>query len=115
MIALSRLAVAPGEPKNTTGLFLARSTKLVFREDARWIFALTYADEREGHTGIIYRACGWHYVGPVKGDPKWVDAEGKQVARKSTKSRTNAEMVALGYTRLPPAPKHKFVLRFGDR
>jgi len=63
-----------------------------------------------GHTGVVYRATNWIALGVTRGDPVWVDAQGRQVARKRAKhSRTAAEMLALGYTRLPSSPKHKFV------
>jgi hypothetical protein len=109
VLSLSRLAVAEGEPQNTTTLLLGGSMRRVMR-DPRWHTFLTYADTRQGHTGAIYRATNWEYLGEVAGASAWIDpATGRQVASKATVSRTVAEMLALGYERLKPSRKHKFV------
>jgi hypothetical protein len=110
VLALSRLAVAESEPQNATTILLGASMRRVMRDD-RWHTLLTYADTRQGHTGAIYRATNWTHVEVRKGDPCWVDPKtGRQVARKSAgASRTAAQMEQLGYERLAPVPKHKFV------
>ncbi len=108
VLSLSRLMVLAGEPQNAATLLLGASMRLV-RKDKRWHTWLTYADTRQGHTGTIYRATNWEYVGLMRGSPAWIDAAGRQVARKATRSRTDAEMTALGYRKLPPMPKHKYL------
>ena len=111
VLGLSRLAVVEGEPANATSLFLAASMRLV-GQDTRWHTFLTYADTRQGHTGAIYRATNWDYLGLSRGRPAWIDPQsGRQVALKATKSRTVAEMRARGYEQLPASAKHKFVYR----
>jgi hypothetical protein len=108
VLSLSRLVVAPGVPTNGASFLLARSMRLIDR--ARWPTLLTYADTRQGHTGAIYRATNWTYVGCVKGADSWVDSNGVQRGRKRAgRNLSFAEMTALGYERLPAAPKHKFV------
>ena len=108
VLCLSRLVVAPGEPQNAAGILLSASMRLL---PERWHTLLTYADTRMGHTGTIYKATNWRCLGQTKGDPVWVDADGRQVARKATKSRTAGQMLALGLKRLPALPKVKFVFR----
>jgi hypothetical protein len=111
VICLSRLVVIPGEPTNAASFLLGRSIRAI-RRDGRYHTLLTYADESMGHTGVIYRATNWTYVGRTKGDPAYVDAVGRQVARKCAgRSRTHTEMLELGYICRGRAPKHKFVLR----
>ena len=66
VLSLSRLAVSEGEPQNAASLLLGGSMRLVAR-DERWSTYLTYADTRHGHTGAIYRATNWQYVGAVGG------------------------------------------------
>jgi hypothetical protein len=87
---------------------LARSERLL-REDARWRWLLSYADEAQGHTGAIYRAANWTYVGRTGPYPRWETADGLQVAPKATKNRTRAEMEALGHRLVGHAYVHKFV------
>ena len=111
VLALSRLAVAEGEPSNSTSLFLGASMRLV-AQDPRWHTLVTYADTRHGHTGAIYRATNWTYVGERPGSAAWADpATGRQVAIKATRTRSPSEMRAAGYVRLEPSTKHKFVYR----
>ncbi len=107
VLCLSRLVVVPDEPTNAASYLLGRSMRIV-RQDGRWHDLVTYADERQGHTGVIYRATNWRYVGSRQGDPIYLDADGKQVARKATRSRTHAQMVALGYRSVGRSVKHKF-------
>ena len=76
---------------------------------------VTYADEGRGHTGAVYKAAGWDYVGKTKPEPQYVDATGRYVARKAGPvTRTRAQMEALGCTLAGRWAKHKFVkhLRF---
>jgi len=89
---------------------MASSIKLI-KQDGRFVSLVTYADVRMGHTGAIYKATNWNYVGEMKGSPAWIDPSmGKQVARKSTISRTNKEMLDLGYECIGVFGKHKFVM-----
>lgn len=97
-------------PTNSASFLLSRSIDLI-RRDGRWKTLLTYADEGEGHTGAIYRATNWEYVGAMRGHPAWVDSSGRRVAIKATVNRTYAEMESLGLEKLPATRKHKFVMR----
>jgi hypothetical protein len=109
VLALSRLAIAPGEPQNAASLLIGGSVRLL-RRSGRWAALVTFADESQGHTGGIYRATNWTHVGRTAPEPRWVDADGRQVARKATHSRTAAEMRALGYRVDGRYRKEKFVL-----
>lgn len=100
--------MAPGEPKNAAGILLAASTRLV-QEDERWRFAVTFADEWQGHRGTIYRATGWTEAGLTSPSPTWVMPDGKLVATKATTTRTKAEMEALGATVVGRHRKLRFV------
>lgn len=111
VLSLSRLVVSPGEPKNTAGLLLAGSRRLLARTDKRWVLGLTYADAAQGHTGTIYKATGWTESRIARRpDSVWVDAEGRQVARKSTKSRTRQQMLDAGYVERPGKEKIRFFI-----
>lgn len=108
VLALTRLCVAPDVPTNGTSFLLGRSMQQLDR--AVWHTLLTYADTRQGHTGAIYRATNWTYVGMVPGSDAWVDARGIQRGRKrGGRNLSSDEMRTLGFTRLAPSPKHKFI------
>lgn len=109
VLTLSRLVIMPAVPTNAAFL-LGRSVDLI-RRDGRYRTLVTYADEGQGHTGAIYRATNWRYTGTRDGDPVWIDAAGRQVARKAGPvSRTAAQMTALGYRNTGRTRKHRFVL-----
>lgn len=110
VLSLSRLAVHPDEPQNAASLLIGASIRLI-RRAGRWCDLVTFADFSQGHEGTIYKATNWTYVGKTKAYPRWVSSEGQQVAVLATKSRTKAEMEALGYSIAGHFPKHKFVYR----
>lgn len=113
VLSLTRLVLRPEVPTNGASFLLSQSVKIIKR-DKRWHTLLTYADSGQGHTGGIYRASNWTYLGTVKGHPRWVAVDGRQVATKATTNRTYAQMTELGHTRQPASDKHKFVLSILD-
>ncbi len=108
VLSLTRLAVRADVPANAASFLMSRGMRLI-RADARFVTLVTYADEFMQHTGAIYRAANWTYIGEMKPQPRWEDADGRQVAKKATRTRTNAEMQALGYRMVGAYRKHKFV------
>lgn len=107
VLALSHLVIAEDVPTNGASFLLARSTKLI-AADGRWDLLVTYADEWQGHTGAIYLAAGWEYVGLTKAERTYV-LNGVMVARKAgPKTRTHADMLALGAECVGSFAKHKF-------
>lgn len=111
VLALSRLCVEPGMPGNSATFLMARSTALVDRE--RWPWLVTYADSWRGHTGAIYRATGWEPAGTTKPEAVWT-LNGRMVARKAgQRTRTKAEMEALGAVMVGRFSKERFIRRPG--
>lgn len=109
VLALSRFVLDPGVPKNGASFLLAASTRLIKRS-GKWDCLVTYADEWQGHTGTMYRAAGWEYVGLTKPERVYV-LNGQMIARKAgPRTRTHAEMLALGAECVGAFPKHKFRL-----
>jgi len=108
VLALSRLVVAPDVPKNACTFLLSRSVKLIPAKE--WPCLVTYADDWRGHTGTIYRASNWKYVGKT-GAEETFTIDGVMKARKAGgKTRTRAEMLALGARSEGKHAKHKFVM-----
>lgn len=115
VLSLTRLVVVPGVPKNACSFLMARSIAAIRRE-RRFVSLVTYADERQGHSGGIYKATNWKYVGITRPRRAWIDPiSGRQVAPKSTVNRTNDEMKALGYVQTDSYPKHKFVIHLHQK
>lgn len=108
VLSLSRLVVLPDAPTNAASFLLMRSAALL---DGRWKCLATWADTERGHTGRIYRAAGWEYLGLSVPTDVWVDADGRRVARKRGPStRTRAEMTGLGHVFLGNYAKHRYRL-----
>lgn len=107
VLSLSRLVLAPEVPTNGASFLLARSTKRIAASGA-WDCLVTYADEWQGHTGAIYRAAGWEYVGRTKPQRIYV-RDGVMISRKAgPHTRTHTEMLALGAECVGSSSKHKF-------
>ncbi len=109
VLSLTRLVILPGIPKNACTFLMGRSINLI-KKDGRFASLVTYADESQGHTGAIYKASNWLYVGRTGPYPRWVDSTGRQVAQKSTKNRVKSEMLALGHVKVGAFYKHKFIM-----
>jgi hypothetical protein len=108
VLSLSRLVIEPHVPTNGASFLLGQSIRKI-AQCGQWDLLVTYADEWQGHTGAIYRASNWKYVGRTK--PERVYArDGVMVARKAgPTTRTHAAMEALGAEVIAKSAKHKFV------
>lgn len=108
VLALSRMVIAPGIPKNACSFLLAHSTRRIPAD--RWPCLVTYADDWRGHTGRVYLAAGWTYIGKTKAEATFT-INGRMTARKAGgHTRTRAEMEALGARNEGSHAKHKFAL-----
>lgn len=122
VISLTRRAVRPSEPQNAESMLISAALRWVssLRDESgrrKWLAAVTFADESEGHTGGIYKATNWLYKGVTAAYPRWVDPKtGRQVATKAgPNTRTAAQMRSAGYEMLGKYRKHKFVKYFSAR
>lgn len=108
VLSLSRLVVDPFVPTNGASFLLGRSIALI-KEDNKWDCLVTYADTWRGHTGQIYKATNWEYVGMTAKSPVWVNEEGAMMGRKrGPKTLTYQEMSELGFSMIGRFAKHKF-------
>lgn len=118
VLNLSRLVVAPGEPKNTAGMLLGGSERLV-RQDPRWSLFVTFADPLRGHTGTIYKATNWQEDGLSWPETVWHcegqqrsvvgSAPGRSGRGRKTRRMTHAEMRAAGCVPTGKSRKIRFV------
>ena len=110
VLTLSRLVVCPSVPKNGASFLLGQSIKMLKQTD--WECLVTFADTARGHTGAIYRATNWEYLGLTKPTPVWVNKDGKiQGKKRGPKNLTSQEMINLGYNKLGDFAKHKFRMK----
>jgi hypothetical protein len=107
-LTLTRLVVEPGMPTNTASFLLAASIKMIRRE-GKYRVLVTYADEAQGHTGSIYRATNWEYVGSKFGSTStFLDVDGNPFSWRGV-TQSNPERIST-FTKVPNSPKHKFVM-----
>lgn len=114
VLTLSRLAIHPDVPRNGASFFLSRCVKHI-QKQGDYSYLLTYADTMQGHTGGIYRACGWTYVGLTQPTEVWVHADGRRLGRKRGKRNlSHQEMRETGFTLIGYFSKHKFVKKLKE-
>ena len=113
VLCLSRLVLLPNVPKNACTFLLSRSRGLI--DGKAWPCLVTYADEWQRHTGLIYRADNWTYVGRTKPERTYT-INGRMLARKAGgKTRTHAEMLVLGAELMGSFSRHKYVKIMGGK
>lgn len=108
VLSLSRLVIVPGLPTNAASHLIGQSIRRI-KKDHKWECLVTYADTWRGHTGKIYRATNWEYVGLTSPERVWINRDGQMVSRKAGPStRTKSEMLNLGCYSPGAFSKHKF-------
>lgn len=109
VLSLSRLVMQPEVPTNACSFLLSKSVRMIDRK--RWPVLVTYADSWRGHKGTIYRAAGWEYCGETKPQAVYT-INGRMTSRKAgPKTRTHAQMIALGAELVGRFSKSRFCLR----
>ena len=76
VLELRRLCLIDETPKNAESFFVSRSIKWL-KQNTDWEFILSYADMEQGHSGVIYRASNFEYIG-VTGAGKTLEVDGKK-------------------------------------
>jgi hypothetical protein len=113
VLVLSRMVIVPGTPTNAASFLISQSVKLI-RASNQWECLLTYADEGQNHTGAIYRATNWEYLGKTTPEKTFVDSEWRMVSRKAgPHTFTVGEMEALGYRCIGKFSRHRFRMILG--
>ena len=113
VITLSRMVIEEDVGKNAASLMLGSNVKTL-RADGYQV-AVTYADRLEGHTGGVYQASNWVYVGETATRPRWVDPEGAMRSLRCTVNISAKEARARGWKRVPGLPKAIFVYAVNRR
>jgi hypothetical protein len=120
VLCLHRFVLAPGVPKHAATFLLGQSLRVLRREGFAGV--VTYADTGvvnpetgKPHEGIMYVAGNAEYLGLTSTrHARWMDPETNRMVcvKAGPRTRTAAEMEALGYVRHEATPKHRFRWRF---
>ncbi len=117
VLCLSRLVVAPEVPKNGASFLIASSMRLIDTE--RWHCLLTYADTWQNHSGQIYKATNWEYLGLTQPYMIYQNKEGlvrgKKRVCKNQKLTDNIDLESRGFVKQGKFPKHKYRYIFSKK
>lgn len=114
--ACELLRVACGKHKSETTKIISIALKLLKKSQPNIKCVVSYADQNAGHSGIIYRAGNWDYLGLVK-SPIILLENGKEIHNRSLLGNhfSGAKGRDSRFDTLPRVeklPKHKFVYWF---
>lgn len=104
---LARLWVDDSEPTNTESWFIARAVRYVQRFHRDVVALVSYADPRQGHTGVIYRAANWTADGMTDEERKTPKFDYAALGRMF--SRRAHVPDGLEVERVPRTSKHRYV------
>lgn len=62
VLELRRLCLVDDTPKNAESFFVGWSIRWL-KKNTDWEYIISYADEEQGHSGVIYRASNFKYLG----------------------------------------------------
>ena len=75
VLELRRLCLIDDTPKNAESFFVGRTLRWL-RQNTAWEFVISYADEEQGHKGVIYKASNFKYLGKTSPGKK-LEVDGK--------------------------------------
>ena len=75
VLELRRLCLIDETPKNAESYFVGKTLRWL-RQNTNWEFVISYADEEQGHKGVIYKASNFKYLGKTSSGKK-LEVDGK--------------------------------------
>jgi len=111
---LARLWLADEIPRNAESRVLGAILRDLRRE-GRFKAVVSYADPQAGHTGIVYRASGWRYLGMTADERYVLLSDGRLHHSRSVSSRYGSNdighLIRTGVpaSRVTVPGKHRFI------
>ena len=91
VIELRRLVCLDESPRNSESFFIGKALRLLKKEWNGKI-VVSYADPFHGHTGIVYKASNFKFVGKTSPARHIIDDTGKIYHDKATRTKYNGEL-----------------------
>ena len=113
VLTLSRFVLCDNLPKNAASFFLGKCIKHI-QKTGKYDCLVTYADQRVGHIGTIYKASNWLYDGETVAYTGWIDENGTLKSRLCKGGKTVQEMDER-YTRTTKNKKYRFIYKLKRR
>ena len=112
---LHRLVILDETPTNTESWFIARALKWVSEYRPALRAVVSFADETEGHRGVIYQATNALYCGTTGRARFWRDADGRLRHPRQNGVNITPEMAKdLGWVSERRDAKHRYVFLVGN-
>ena len=113
VIELHRLHILDCTPKNTESWFIARCLKMLKKEKPYINAVVSFADETEGHSGVIYKATHFVYEGKTASVMFYKDVDGRlRHPRQNGVNITRDRAKELGWQPTKRLGKNRYVYYF---
>lgn len=77
VLELRRLCLIDDTPKNAESFFVGKTLRWL-KKNTDWQVVISYADENQGHLGIIYKATNFNYLGKTS-PSKTLEVDGRKM------------------------------------
>ncbi len=122
-LELTRLWCADSMPRNTESKLISMSLKAL---PPQYKLIISFADELQGHCGIIYQATNWYYLGVNGGGKMLINEKGikkhprllgiYRMRHPELKEKSNDELMEmLGYKWCESGKKHRYIYLRGTK
>lgn len=95
-----------GKQKDSVSKIMSISLRLLYKKNPLVKLIVSYADQEQGHLGIIYQASNWYYLGEVKSPPIIEGKHNKSMGGSIGAARKLLKREPKVYF---PKPKHKYI------
>lgn len=95
-----------GKQKDSVSKIMSISLRLLYKKNPLVKLIVSYADQEQGHLGIIYQASNWYYLGKVKSPPIIEGKHNKSMGGSIGAARKLLKREPKVYF---PKPKHKYI------
>lgn len=92
-----RFCLAPKAPKNAASWFMAKCLKHL-KQDGKYSAVVSYSDPEQNHTGTIYKASNYMYLGEQKKKGQAIRFMGKNVHLRAANQKINGQYTKTAQT-----------------
>jgi len=116
VIELSRLHILDVTPKNTESYFISKSMNLLKKDYPKYKAVISYADSTENHTGTIYRASNFYYLGKTPLTDSYLDNKNRlHTYRQNGINYKPNEVIKLGWKKVKRNFKYRYLYFLGNK
>jgi hypothetical protein len=115
VIELHRLHILDVTPKNAESWFISRCLTLLKRDRPQTRGVISFSDTTQGHTGVIYRATNFYYIGKTSSATFFLDENGRlRHPRQNGVNISNEEAKKRGWVPAKRLSKNRYLYILAD-